>query len=91
MSDFREVVFSPLGEGGVRDGDEDVETIRFNDFSGPTASRQDKSAIGIDSTDSSAFSINADSNGGSTVWGASFNFVNSIVGAGIIGSPFVIT
>jgi hypothetical protein len=68
MSDFREIVFSPLMMQGILDSDEFPTNIVEN--------------IAGDETDGNLVDGDKD---GSTVFGASFNFVNSIVGAGIIG------
>jgi hypothetical protein len=66
MSDFREIVFSPLA---MPDSDEFpnnyVEKVSGNDMNIADGDKQQD---------------------GSTIFGASFNFVNSIVGAGIIGT-----
>ena len=74
MSDFREIVFSPLSvQGLATDTDND-------DFPSPPPS----AAVG-NASEESEDSVHQ----GSSVFGASFNFINSIVGAGIIGWYFI--
>lgn len=64
MSDFHEIVFSPLS----------IE----NEIGESISSRNERNQE------------DGEEVGHSTVWGASFNLVNSIVGAGIIGIPLAI-
>ncbi len=63
MSDFREIVFSPIAFQGL--ADEDFPSIVVD--------------VGIVPQNHTV------TQNGSSVSGASFNFVNSIVGAGMIG------
>eukprot|EP01039_Chlorochromonas_danica_P002980 gene2982-3250_t len=102
MSDFREIVFSPWA-ADVKDsvGDDQNDGITFapSPFpldrhseetslhpSSPVSSGGDQGEGEEDSSSSNSGLVG----GNSTVWGASFNFVNSIVGAGIIGIPLAI-
>ena len=75
---MRDGMFSQLGSEGGENSSSN------NNDGGTVASSRDAANPGGERADS------ADSGGGSTVAGASFNFVNSIVGAGIIGIPFAI-
>lgn len=94
MSDFREVSFSPLGDlhdqrqvSGRQMDDEEVQTIHFQHSNAETSSMEatPSKEMSYINASSSSEQQNHHPEGGSTVWGASFNFVNSIVGAGIIG------
>eukprot|EP00981_Chlorochromonas_danica_P001814 scaffold385_cov182-Ochromonas_danica.AAC.13 len=96
MSDFREIVFSPWA-ADVKDsvGDDQNDGITFapSPFpldrhseetslhpSSPVSSGGDQGEGEEDSSSSNSGLVG----GNSTVWGASFNFVNSIVGAGML-------
>jgi hypothetical protein len=107
MSDFREVVFSPIarqapGVGGALSSDashsesndygaKGKPSGQWSDFLGSNG--QSKEAYSFqkvncknnDTNDRIAKTSENSSAGDCTVFGASFNFVNSIVGAGIIG------
>lgn len=84
MSDFREVTFSPLV--GNLESQDDVQTISLQS---PASGLQQKPSEHDHQSADYSQSMKLEA-GGSSVWGASFNFVNSIVGAGIIGIPFAI-
>jgi hypothetical protein len=106
MSDFREVVFSPIarqapGVGGSLSSDashsesndygaKGQPSGQWSDFLGSNGqskaySFQKVNCKNNDINDLVAKTSENSSAGDCTVFGASFNFVNSIVGAGIIG------
>eukprot|EP01031_Cornospumella_fuschlensis_P025179 gene25179-30411_t len=91
MSNFRELTFSPLNPDIDVD---DIETFTFQSYPTPLEIDDDRQATGEEGNNvpaSPSASPNANlQSGQSTVLGATFNFVNSIVGAGIIGIPYAI-
>ncbi|RYH09131.1 hypothetical protein EON65_40430 [archaeon] len=96
MSNFRELTFSPLNPDIDVD---DIETFTFQSYptpleietESPTGASNNTTNINSGCNQSSQSNSLAElQNGQSSVWGATFNFVNSIVGAGIIGIPYAI-
>jgi hypothetical protein len=77
MSDFREVTFSPLASNPENGEDPGLNT--HNDESSPRI-MPDSAENGEESKVRVNFPV-----GHSSYLAASFNFINSIVGAGIIG------
>ena len=88
MSSKKQEVFSPFDRSSARNSGNDIELS-----SGPSTGTGQHS--GKFSTTHSEKSIDTNTvptgliGGESTVFGASFNFVNSIVGAGIIGMLYI--
>jgi hypothetical protein len=89
MSDFQEIVFSPINSaGGIELPSKRPSGINgwksLNETQSPYTSAHGAADTPHVSTRNESPHLKG---GDSTVYGASFNFVNSIVGAGIIGTP----